>query len=257
MASPQSPRSRYARAARAAYLAKLAAAGTLIVLPAACGKSDAEVFAAGASSTTVAAPSTTAAKAPTTTARPPTTPAPTTTVPSTTKLPSTSAPPATAPATTAKGAAAEGTFPVGGELVVAFSYAPAAAARARNPYVAVWVEDSAGKLVQTISLWYEQTGKGSRWLNELRSWYSASGGRPTAVISGATRSAGAYTVAWDGTGANGQKVPAGDYVLFVEAAREHGPHGITSTPLSIGATGFTVQLANSGELSALSATLKA
>lgn len=44
-------------------------------------------------------------------------------------------------------------------------------------------------------------------------------------------------------------------MLFVEAAREHGPYEITSTPITIGNDGFTVSLADNGELADLSATL--
>jgi len=118
----------------------------------------------------------------------------------------------------------------------------------------VWVEDASGNLVKTISLWFEQ-GKGARWLNDLRSWSSASGGEIDATASGSTRSAGSYSVAWNGQGANGAPVPAGTYTLFVEAAREKGPYEITSTPITIGKGGFTVALPDNGELSGLSATL--
>jgi hypothetical protein len=107
--------------------------------------------------------------------------------------------------------------------------------------------------VQTISLWYEQSGKGARWLNELRGWYAASGG--SATTSGATRAAGSYSVVWDGTDLDGNLVAQGDYVLYVEAAREHGPYEITSTPITIDGSGFTVALGDEGELTAVSATL--
>ena len=39
----------------------------------------------------------------------------------------------------------------------------------------------------------------------------------------ATRPAGTYSVTWDGTDTEGNRVPSGDYVVYVEAAREHGP----------------------------------
>lgn len=212
------------------------------MVPLACGgNSDAGVFESSSS----AAPTT--AKAGGASA---TTALTTTVVPTTVKA----APTSTAPAITAP---AKQTFPAGGELVVNFSFAPTAGGRVHNPYVAVWVEDGSGKLVKTISLWFEQSGKGTRWLSDLRSWATASGRVVDQTTSGSTRAAGAYSVAWNGLGDDGAPVPAGQYTVFVEAARENGPYEVTSSPITIGPKGFTVAIPSDGELSALSATLKA
>ncbi len=140
-------------------------------------------------------------------------------------------------------------------MVVDFTFSASSGGRVHNPYIAVWVEDADGNLVQTISLWYEQSSKGPKYLNDLRGWLSASGGTIDSTTSGATRTAGSYSVAWDGTDMNGQPVAQGDYVLFVEAAREDGPYEITSSPIAITDAGFTVALADNGELTDLSATL--
>jgi hypothetical protein len=43
-------------------------------------------------------------------------------------------------------------------------------------------------------------------------------------ISSATRSAGKYTLVWDGTDDKGKKVPSGKYTIYIEAAREHGTY---------------------------------
>lgn len=223
------PRLRYLEAVRRAKIARIAAIGAIVVIPAACSNGDASVF----SDVTVV---TTPEAAADTTLAPQTTPAPqTTAAPETT----------TAQASTAVQAT---------EMVVDFTYA-ASGGRARNPYIAVWVEDTQGNLVDTISLWMLQSQKGTRWMRDLSSWYSASGGNAT--TSGATRSAGSYSVIWDGTDSNGQPVTPGEYVLFVESAREHGPHSITSAPFSVGASGFSISLPDAGELSGLSATLNA
>ena len=149
--------------------------------------------------------------------------------------------------------------PAGLQMVVSLTYSASvddAGSPIRNPYIAVWVEDSRGNLVQTISAWYQQTSKGLRYLDHLRSWYTQyteSGVEPT--TSGATRGPGTYTVAWDGTGPDGRPVAQGDYVLFVEAAREDGPYSFTSTPITLGTSGFGVTLAADGELSALTAEI--
>lgn len=150
--------------------------------------------------------------------------------------------------------------PASAQLQVRFTYtASASDRRVRNPYIAVWIETPAGDLVQTISLWYE--AREAKYLRELSGWYDAErdyldAGGPDNVdeISGATRAAGSYDVAWDGTDATGARVPQGDYVLFVESAREKGPHQLTTTPLTLGTAAFDLTLEDNGELTAVSAS---
>ena len=246
MLPPRHANSRYLGKARAAYLARLVAAGAIVVVPAACGGGgDAEVFG---SATTAADDADDGATATGGTSL--TTPASTaaaTTVTAATTVPATGAP--------ADGAGA--TFPAGGELVVDFTFAAESSDRVRNPYVAVWVEDADGNYVSTIAVWYEQTDKGMRYLSDLRGWISASNGEVPSTSTGATRSPGSYSVVWDGTDIDGNPVTQGDYVLYVEAAREHGPYEITSAPIAISDAGFAVTLDDNGELSGLSATLTA
>ena len=208
-------------------LARGAVAGAMLVLPVACGTGDEAVF------------DTTSAVTETTTAAP---------------AEATTAPTAVAPETTVVESATNAVFPTGAELVVSFTYEPSSSAQAKRPYVAVWVEDADGNLVDTISLWFEQSGKGQKWLSDLRRWYSAGGATDT-TMSGATRVAGDYTVAWDGTDADGDPVVPGHYVLYIEAAREHGPYSLTSGSITISDAGMSVALADEGELSAASAEL--
>jgi hypothetical protein len=238
-----SPEPRFVRVSRRAFLARSAAVGGLLAVPAlACAKSDEEVFASA--TTTTAVPGTAApATATTSTTTPPRTSSTTSSTSSTTTTSTTQAP------------TSGGSFPDGAELVVSFTFAAAGGGRVNNPYIAVWVEDPDGNLVDTISLWFEQ-GKGVRWLPDLRRWYAASDGGDDTTMSGATRVAGSYTVAWDGTDLDGNAVPAGDYVLHIEAAREHGPYELVTGDLTIGAEPFQVTLTPSGELTAASAELK-
>jgi hypothetical protein len=240
---PQRPTTpRYLRSVRAAQLARLVAAGAIVTGTAACGSGDdAEVFGAAADTS---ADGTTSAVAVSTAAAPAT--APVATAPET---------PTADPAASAS-AAAGATFPADGELVVDFTYAPEASdGRVRNPYIAVWVEDTDGNYVSTLAVWYEQSGKGARWLSDLRAWMSSSDGQVPSTSTGATRSAGTYSLVWDGTDLDGNAVAQGDYVVWVEAAREHGPYGVTSATISITDGGATVTLPDDGELSALTATL--
>lgn len=215
-------------------LARTAAAGALLMLPVACGTGDEAAFSEA--TTTAAVDNTTAETTISTEATDPTTPSTT-----------------AAPDTTVADSVAPSAFPAGGELLVSFTYEPESTAQAKRPFIAVWVEDLNGNLVDTVSLWFEQ-GKGVKWLDDLRQWYSATGGSDT-TMSGATRVAGEYTVAWDGTDADGKAVPQGDYILYIESAREHGPHSITSGTITISDDGSVISLADDGELSGASAEL--
>lgn len=230
MISRRSVQTRYATTTRRT-IARQAALAALIVVPGvACGNDDASVFE---SATTESTESTAADTA-------------------TTESPALVPTPTVAPASNTTEVTAEAA-----ELAVSFSFVPDATGGrgVENPYIAVWVEDLDGNLVQTVSLWYEQSDKGSKWLSDLPQWYSASGRAADVTMSGATQVAGDYTVAWDGSGLDGLPVPAGDYVVYVEAAREHGPYGITSQQFNVGSGAFTVVLPDSGELVGLSAAL--
>lgn len=97
--------------------------------------------------------------------------------------------------------------------------------RARRPYVAVWIDDNDHLPVRTLALWFNK----DQYLHELRAWSHdsqlssmAGGADITHSISGATRSAGKYTLKWDGKDDTGKLVKAGKYTVFIEAVREHG-----------------------------------
>ncbi len=253
--------SRYVTTARRAVLARQVALTALVVAPglAACGgNDDAAVFASASTqpqaATTTVEPDVFVPSTETASTAAPATAAPETTVAT---VPPTTVAETVAPvATEAPPASIDATFPAGAELAVSFTFSPSASGgRIQNPYVAVWVEDADGNLAKTISLWFEQSNKGQRWLKDLRQWASVSGSSFDGTTSGATRTAGDYTVVWDGTDADGAPVAQGDYVLYIEAAREHGPYEITSTPIEIGGDGFTVALADNGELTNASAEL--
>lgn len=247
-------RTRYAATSRRTRARQAALAALILVPGVACGNDDAAVFQSAASDSTAteAAPPT---AADTTAAQ--TTPATAPTTAPTTSAETTAAETTITTASTAASTSTATTARMAGELAVSFSFVPesSGARGVENPYVAVWVEDLDGNLVQTISLWYEQSGKGGRWLSDLAQWYSASGRASDVTMSGATRVAGDYTVVWDGSGLDGAPVTQGEYVLFVEAAREHGPYEITSQQITIGSDAFTVALTDNGELRNVSAEL--
>lgn len=144
---------------------------------------------------------------------------------------------------------------VEGEMVISFTYTQAVGGLDERPYIAVWIEDATGNLVETVSLWYEQGRRGERWLDHLTRWFdgdaalTAGGGTSTALtISSATRAAGAYSVVWDGT-AGGVPVAAGPYSVCIEAAREEGPHSLICEPLTLDGLLAETALPDDGELS--------
>lgn len=107
-----------------------------------------------------------------------------------------------------------------------------------RPYVAGWIEPAAGGAARTLFVWFD--GKkggaepGTKWLADLRTWWRK-GGRslklPANGVSGATRAPGSYTVPLPAN------LPAGQYVLKVEAAREAGGRELVSVPFSVPARG--------------------
>ena len=227
----------FERASRRAFLRRgLAASGALAaagVALAACSKSDADVFSAATADETTTT-GTAAATA-------------TTTAPVATASSS-----STSTSTTA--AVAE-TAVAAGALEVSFSYTAAdSSGRVRNPYVAVWVEDDGGDLVALIGVWYST--RDAKYLRELTEFTAAAtdlGADQVDAVSGATRTAGRYQLQWDGRGLDGTAV-AGPHTLWVEAAREHGPHSVTSGSLTLPATGPTT-IAGNGELSEVAVTV--
>ncbi len=147
----------------------------------------------------------------------------------------------------------------GSEMTVAFSYdASSSGGRVQNPYVAVWIEDADGELVQTLSVWWMQGSKGSRWLSDLRRWSTVDGSDDTLdAVSGATRTPGDYALAWDGTDLDGDLVSQGTYYLCIEAAREHGPYSLVREAVAIGDASFTTGLTADGEIAGVQVTFDA
>jgi len=96
----------------------------------------------------------------------------------------------------------------------------------KRPYVAVWVEDENHAAVRTVSVWHGS----DRYMNELKSWYLKYRGQYTtdkdfkSSVSSATRSAGKYSLLWDGKDDKGDYVKAGKYTLKIEVSREHGTY---------------------------------
>jgi thiamine biosynthesis lipoprotein ApbE len=134
------------------------------------------------------------------------------------------------------------------------------AGMARRPYVAVWVEDKDRFPVRTVALWYD--GK-ARYLPELRAWYRADrlrsmaeGSQIVDTVTSATRSAGKYTLQWDGKDNAGKAVAAGAYTIYIEAAREHGTYQMIRQDIDLAGGAKHIDLAGGTEISGASLDVK-
>ncbi len=143
-------------------------------------------------------------------------------------------------------------------MVIAFTYTRDVGGKIESPYVAVWIEDEQGFLVETVALFYQQERRGNRWLDHLDRWFTvdaqriaAGGADTTATISSATRPPGAYAVAWDGL-SSGEVVPAGRYFICIEAVREEGPYSLIREPFDLVGSLAETALPDTGELSSAS-----
>ena len=160
------------------------------------------------------------------------------------------------PTTTAAAAAPAGPpIATGSQLTIDFTYTPAAGGfgPARNPYVAVWMEDGQGLAVRTLLVTVNP--REPRYLQELRRWFTgeqsreaAGGAKLASTVSGPTRVPGAYKVVWDGLDDAGRPLGLGDYFVCIEAAREHSPYELVRDQLTIGKDAFQKPLTASGEL---------
>jgi FAD:protein FMN transferase len=126
----------------------------------------------------------------------------------------------------------------------------------RRPYVAIWIEDKDKFPVRTVALWYD--GK-SRYLPELRAWYRADRLRAMAegshivdAVTSATRTAGTYTLQWDGKDNAGKPLPPGKYTISIEASREHGTYQIIRQEIDVPGAAKHVDLPGGTEISGAS-----
>ena len=238
-------------------LKAVAGLGLAAAIPTACGNDDVDVFAGALTDPVRSSPNT-----PTSTAVP--APVPTTppiTEPTETPSAASSEVAAEPTATAAPTPSPIPLVAVAGEMVISFTYTQGPTGKNERPYVAVWIEDEAGELVDTIALFYQLERRGERWLDHLTRWYevdqariSTTGIDDAATVSSATRQPGTYAVAWDGT-INGMTAPPGLYYICIEAAREEGPYSLIREPFNLAGALASTALPDDGELSAATARI--
>ena len=119
------------------------------------------------------------------------------------------------------------------ELLVNLEINQPSAGRYNRPYVAVWLEDASGRSVRTLAIWAD-SGRGSRWIPDLRRWY-ASNSALVNTVSSATRNPGKYSLVWDGLNDRRAVVDQGEYFVCIEATREHGTYQLIRQPVTVAA----------------------
>jgi hypothetical protein len=75
---------------------------------------------------------------------------------------------------------------------------------------------------------------GSKWLKDMRQWWRKAGRdvtMPMDGVSGATKAPGEQSIAVNKAALD--KLPAGQYTLLVEAAREAGGREVVKVPLTL------------------------
>ncbi|MFA9217137.1 MAG: DUF2271 domain-containing protein [Sphingomonadaceae bacterium] len=106
-----------------------------------------------------------------------------------------------------------------------------------RPYIAAWLENADQKVVANLALLYDVKKKdngGAKYLKDLRQWWRKTGREltlPMDGVSGATRAPGELTLNLPVAKAGLDQLPAGQYQLLVEVAREAGGREVVKVPL--------------------------
>lgn len=132
-----------------------------------------------------------------------------------------------------------------------------------KPYVAVWIEDSSNAVVSNLAVWYDyemRNNEGEKWLKDMRQWWRRIGrtlDMPVDGVTGATKGPGQYDLNFTAGKAPLAQLPAGEYRLQVEAAREVGGRELVSIPFTWPQKkGVTLNAQGSAELGAVALSIK-
>jgi hypothetical protein len=144
-------------------------------------------------------------------------------------------------------AAAYANHGVAGEIHLKVTIPQINTAEYHRPYVATWIEKPDQSVEKNLAVWYSQkkTDKGEqsdKWLKDLRQWWRKSGREqslPMDGVTGATRAVGEHTLTFKESLAN---LPASQYNVVVESAREKGGRELVRVPFT-----WPVQKANSAK----------
>ena len=136
-----------------------------------------------------------------------------------------------------------------------------ATASYHRPYVAVWIERADRTSAGTLAVWYDTAlpaGEGKDWLKDMRTWWRREGRAmtlPADGVSSATRAPGRHSLTFSGSRGALRNLPAGQYTLVVEAARELGGREEVRVPFRWGAASPAATQRGSSELGAVTVSV--
>jgi hypothetical protein len=136
-----------------------------------------------------------------------------------------------------------GGWTMAADLSVKFELPQVNVAEYHKPYVAIWIERADQSVASNLAVLYDVKKKdngGTKWVKDMRTWWRKAGRDmtlPADGISGATRAAGVHTLTFGPARTGFDKLPAGDYKLVIEAAREAGGRELVRVPFTWPAKG--------------------
>lgn len=120
------------------------------------------------------------------------------------------------------------------------------AADFREPYMAMWITDTANRPIRTLIL----VGKEEEWHRDNFVWWNMYKERAPRLVdlrSTATALSGNYPTFWPGYDDNFVFLSRGQYVLHIETSRERGQHTHRRIPFTIGAEAFRITVPPTAE----------
>jgi len=130
-----------------------------------------------------------------------------------------------------------------------------------RPYVAIWLEKPSGA-PSTLAAWYDHDmpkNEGTKWLTDVRQWWRASGRSlkfPASGITGATRAPGTHKASFTAGRGSMPALPAGQYTLVIEAAREVGGRELLRLPFNWNGSSARAQAQGKSELGLVTLSVK-
>jgi thiamine biosynthesis lipoprotein len=137
------------------------------------------------------------------------------------------------------------------EFLVEYQTLPQSVAEYRRPYIAVWITDTDKNSVRQLLV----HGESLRWLREIPLWWRRYGRRDETLIDGLARATplpGLHMLVWDGRDDRGNKIEKGNYILHIEAAREHGERELVTLPFTLSGSTFKTAAKGNTELGTVS-----
>jgi thiamine biosynthesis lipoprotein len=141
------------------------------------------------------------------------------------------------------------------QFLVEYQIPALSVAEYRRPYVAVWITDTRKEPVRQLLV----HGDRLRWLREIPLWWRRAGRRDESMIDGLARPTpkqGQHMLVWDGRDDSGHRVEKGEYILHIEAAREHGERELVTVPFTLTTQPFSYQEQGAKELGRVKVSFK-